>query len=254
MDGNQLATSSLGIVRLWDVGTGRLLGGWSGTTETFVRIGHSIFALLTGWFGGPLSRCLCRTSRRKSYQRRLILKGLLRDRHMPPTRQNPSFVLPPLSRRLDSRCTSSERNEKILGNRPDGCFLPSAGAYAIVSKEKTLLAEGPIPERRQALGQVGTSRKGLRPGADAGKPIGIEEALASCEATPESHSPGWARLVLRWGGWEIHFNWFFDFRDTNRHDANSIARLGSNTYRPVQNLLPDEFLDVGQVSVSLCLG
>jgi hypothetical protein len=49
VDGNQLATSSLGIVRLWDVGTGRLLGGWTGTTETFVRIGHSLFALTVGW-------------------------------------------------------------------------------------------------------------------------------------------------------------------------------------------------------------
>ncbi len=83
-----------------------------------------------------------------------------------------SFIRSPASIPTpDSRCTSSERNEKILGNRPDGCFLPSAGAYAIVSKEKTLLAEGPIPERRQALGQVGTSRKGLRPGAALASPL-----------------------------------------------------------------------------------
>jgi len=79
VDGNQLATSSLGIVRLWDVGTGRLLGGWSGTTENFVRIGHSLFALTVGWLGGQLSCRLRRASERKSYQRRLILKELLRD-------------------------------------------------------------------------------------------------------------------------------------------------------------------------------
>jgi hypothetical protein len=40
-----------------------LLGGWSGTTENFMRIGHSLLALLAGWVGGQLSRRLCRTSR-----------------------------------------------------------------------------------------------------------------------------------------------------------------------------------------------
>ena len=62
-DGRQLATSSLGTVRLWDAKTGTLLGGWAGTTENFVRIGHSLFALLAGWFGGLLSRRLWRASR-----------------------------------------------------------------------------------------------------------------------------------------------------------------------------------------------
>ncbi len=61
--GNQLATSSQGQVRIWDVATGRLLRGWGGTTENFVRIGHSLFALLVGWFGGLLSHHLCRPSR-----------------------------------------------------------------------------------------------------------------------------------------------------------------------------------------------
>jgi WD40 repeat protein len=62
-DGRQLATSSLGTVRLWDAKTGTLLGGWVGTTEEFVRIGHSLLALLAGWFGGLLSRRLWRASR-----------------------------------------------------------------------------------------------------------------------------------------------------------------------------------------------
>jgi hypothetical protein len=62
-DGRQLATSSLGTVRLWDAKTSTLLGGWAGTTENFVRIGHSLFALLAGWFGGLLSRRLWRDSR-----------------------------------------------------------------------------------------------------------------------------------------------------------------------------------------------
>ena len=35
--------------------TGKLLGGWIGTTENFIRIGHTLFALLAGWFGGQLS-------------------------------------------------------------------------------------------------------------------------------------------------------------------------------------------------------
>jgi len=43
--------------------TGRLLGGSSGSTENFVRIGHALVALIVGWFGGLLSRRLCHTSR-----------------------------------------------------------------------------------------------------------------------------------------------------------------------------------------------
>jgi hypothetical protein len=61
--GNQVATSSVGTVRLWDVATGRLVSGWGGTSENFVRIGHSLLALLAGWIGGLLSRRLWRASR-----------------------------------------------------------------------------------------------------------------------------------------------------------------------------------------------
>ncbi len=39
--------------------TGKLLDGWNGTTENFLKIGHSLFALLLGWLGGQLSRRLC---------------------------------------------------------------------------------------------------------------------------------------------------------------------------------------------------
>jgi hypothetical protein len=53
---NQLATSGLGAVRLWDVTTGRVVGGWGGITENFVRIGHSLFAVMVGCLGGLLSR------------------------------------------------------------------------------------------------------------------------------------------------------------------------------------------------------
>jgi hypothetical protein len=37
--------------------------GSSSTTENFVRIGQSLLTLLAGWFGGQLSRRLCRDSR-----------------------------------------------------------------------------------------------------------------------------------------------------------------------------------------------
>ena len=59
----QSLTAGQGLVRLWNRTTGNRLGGWSGTTENFVRIGHSLFTLLVGWLGAQLSRRLCRTSR-----------------------------------------------------------------------------------------------------------------------------------------------------------------------------------------------
>jgi len=62
-DGSLLSTSGQGVVKIWDATTGRLVGGWSGTTENFMRIGHSLFALLAGSFGGLLSRRLWQASR-----------------------------------------------------------------------------------------------------------------------------------------------------------------------------------------------
>lgn len=59
VDGNQAATDGQGKVAIWKAVT----GGWSGTTENFVRIGHSLVALLVGWLGGQLSRRLCPASR-----------------------------------------------------------------------------------------------------------------------------------------------------------------------------------------------
>jgi hypothetical protein len=60
--GNHLATNMKGQVKLWDAATGKLLAGWGGTTENFVRIGHSLLALLAGWLGALLSRRLSQTS------------------------------------------------------------------------------------------------------------------------------------------------------------------------------------------------
>ena len=52
----QIATAGQSQAWRWKAAT----GGWGGTTENFVRIGHSLFALLAGWLGGHLSRRLCR--------------------------------------------------------------------------------------------------------------------------------------------------------------------------------------------------
>jgi hypothetical protein len=49
-------------VWLFDRTSGRRLNGWSGATENFVGIGHSLFALLLGMLGGQLSRRLWRSS------------------------------------------------------------------------------------------------------------------------------------------------------------------------------------------------
>jgi hypothetical protein len=38
------------------------MSGWNGTTENFVRIGHSLCALVGAWVGGQLSRRLSRSS------------------------------------------------------------------------------------------------------------------------------------------------------------------------------------------------
>jgi WD40 repeat protein len=58
-DGRFLASPSQGgTVRLWDVTTGRPLAGPIGTTEGFVRIGHSLTALVLACLGGLLSRSL----------------------------------------------------------------------------------------------------------------------------------------------------------------------------------------------------
>ena len=56
--GDTLVTSMPGVVRLWDAATGKLLAGPGGTTESFVRIGHSLMALILAFVGGHLSRHL----------------------------------------------------------------------------------------------------------------------------------------------------------------------------------------------------
>jgi hypothetical protein len=55
------ATPEGEILRIKDVATVQMrswffISGGTGTTENFVRIGHSLFALIVGWLGGALSR------------------------------------------------------------------------------------------------------------------------------------------------------------------------------------------------------
>jgi len=42
---------------------------------------------------------------------------------------------------------------------------------------------------------------------------------------------------------------FFGFWLSNRHDVNTAIRIGTDTNRPLLDLLPDEFLDFQQVGV-----
>lgn len=56
--GNTVASSSQGGIRVWDVTTGKLLAGPNGSTENFIRIGNSLLALLLAFVGGHLSRYL----------------------------------------------------------------------------------------------------------------------------------------------------------------------------------------------------
>jgi hypothetical protein len=55
--GDTLAISG-STIRLWDAATGKLLSGPGGTSENFVRIGHSLLALVVASLGGHLSRSL----------------------------------------------------------------------------------------------------------------------------------------------------------------------------------------------------
>jgi hypothetical protein len=54
--------TDLGIIRLWDSATGKLLSGSGGTSENFLRIGHSLTALVLAFLGGHLSRFMYATS------------------------------------------------------------------------------------------------------------------------------------------------------------------------------------------------
>jgi hypothetical protein len=64
--GGTPASPSQGSIQFWDVSTGKLLAGPNGTTEHFVRIGHSFVALIAALAGGRLSRWLHAAGRRRA--------------------------------------------------------------------------------------------------------------------------------------------------------------------------------------------
>jgi hypothetical protein len=45
-------------VKLWDAATGKLLSGAGGTSENFIRIGHTLIVLVLAFLGGHASRYL----------------------------------------------------------------------------------------------------------------------------------------------------------------------------------------------------
>ena len=60
--GNRLSTGGGGSGPVWTFGSGFQLTKWGGSTENFVKIGHSLLALLLAWLGGLVSRALSRNS------------------------------------------------------------------------------------------------------------------------------------------------------------------------------------------------
>ena len=55
---SQLAAGNPQANRVWTMSPGRLLTGWGTSPENFVKIGHTLLALLLGWCGGMLSKRL----------------------------------------------------------------------------------------------------------------------------------------------------------------------------------------------------
>jgi hypothetical protein len=58
--GYRLGLSNRINTGLWDAATGALLTGWNGPTANFLKIGHSLFALIAALMGAQVSRCFCR--------------------------------------------------------------------------------------------------------------------------------------------------------------------------------------------------
>jgi hypothetical protein len=56
--GGTLTANQPGAVRFWSAGKGNILAGSNGTSENFVWIGRSLFALIMAFFGGHLSRMM----------------------------------------------------------------------------------------------------------------------------------------------------------------------------------------------------
>ena len=77
-------------------------------------------------------------------------EGPLRDRSIPPSRQDPQHLRSPLSHAW-KQVDEFRASRKELGEWADWCFLPLAGTYAIVSKGKTLQS----PNQTHHIGILG---------------------------------------------------------------------------------------------------
>ena len=75
------------------------------------------------------------------------------------------------------------------------------------------------------------------------------ELLAACEKMPGNRPLKYARPHLEIGLAGLHLDELSALGDTNRHDTNAATRLGTYTNRPPLDLLPDDFLDIGQVGI-----
>ena len=60
---SQITAGGSGTTVVWSTSNPILVRNWGGAPENFVRIGHSVIALLLAWIGGILSRRLSRRSR-----------------------------------------------------------------------------------------------------------------------------------------------------------------------------------------------
>ena len=120
---NQLVTSSQGVATVWDLGTNKLLDSWS----IFVRIGHSLSALLAGCVGGFLSRRLCQAQDIQKLRRRSIREAAPHDRH----RSAPSLPC----RRL--RGHAMRRFRSRIGTVLQIVLL-GAGGFAVLSESSDL--------------------------------------------------------------------------------------------------------------------
>jgi hypothetical protein len=69
---NTLVSSPQGGVWLWDATTGKPLAALGGSSESFIRIGHSLLALALAFLGGHLSRYLWQTGQGRSSNDRPI--------------------------------------------------------------------------------------------------------------------------------------------------------------------------------------
>jgi hypothetical protein len=141
-DGNQIVSFSQGQGWIRDVMNSRLLGGWAGTTENFVRIGHSLLALIAAWVGGLLSRRLWRDSQTTDAPTTIDLEGTsprptrISD---PATLFTPSRTSIPMAGSRWTTSVPAERNSE----------LGLIGASALC-RERMPLFPKEIPSSRRA--------------------------------------------------------------------------------------------------------